>query len=278
MITNLTYDDVLLVPQYSDIESRSQINIGSYLDRKRDLWFKIPVISAPMDTVTGSEMAVELGLLGMLAIVHRYNTIDTQYGIASYVFDHLNDNRRTGFAIGITGDYLERAKTLIGAGARILCLDVAHGDHIMMKNAIHKLRETLGDDVHLMAGNVATVEGARHLADWGADSIRVGVGGGCFVEGTQVMTIDGPKPIEKVSIGDKVITHKNRIREVTNTFTHDLKFEVIAINGIKATPNHEFYVLHKDKISIVTDDNIHDHAEWISADMLTKEYVLIKAQ
>lgn len=190
MNMNLTYDDVLLVPQYSDIESRSQINIGTYLDKKRDLWFDIPVISAPMDTVTGTEMAIELGQLGMLAIVHRYNTIETQYGMASGIFDHLNDNRKTGFAIGITGDYLDRARALTRAGAKILCLDVAHGDHIMTKRALYSLREELGDAVHLMAGNVATFEGAAHLAGWGADSIRVGIGGGSICS-TRIQTGHG---------------------------------------------------------------------------------------
>jgi IMP dehydrogenase len=194
---HLTYDDVLLVPQHSDIESRSQINIGSYLDKKRDLWFDIPVISAPMDTVTGSEMAIELGLLGMLAIVHRYNSVDAQYGMASYIFDHLNDNRKTGFAIGITGDYLERAEALVKGGARILCLDVAHGDHSMMQNAIHRLREVLGDEVHLMAGNVATREGASRLAAWGADSVRVGIGGGSICS-TRIQTGHGVPSLASV--------------------------------------------------------------------------------
>ena len=57
-------------------------------------------------------------------------------------------------------------------------MDVAHGHHILMKKALTNLRNVLGDDVHIMAGNVATLEGINDLSDWGADSVRCNIGGG----------------------------------------------------------------------------------------------------
>jgi len=82
-----------------------------------------------------------------------------------------------GAAVGISGDYIDRATALLSAGVDFLCVDVAHGHHILMKKALEKLR-SLTDEFHIMAGNVATLEGVNDLADWGADSVRCNIGGG----------------------------------------------------------------------------------------------------
>lgn len=183
--TCLSYDDVLLVPQYSDIVSREQINIGNWLDEARGLWFDIPLISAPMDTVVEEEMAIQTANMKMLSIVHRYNSIERQTDIASNVFADVG-NSYTGFAIGATDDFLERSKQLVAEGAKILCVDVAHGHHIAVEKAIKSLRDSLGDKIHIMAGNVATPEAYADLSRWGANSIRVGIGGGsCCTTRTQ---------------------------------------------------------------------------------------------
>ena len=93
-------------------------------------------------------------------------------------------------AIGVTGDYHERALAVVAMGAQVLCVDVAHGHHILMKNALQQLRETFGNTVHIMAGNVATLSGINDLADWGADSIRCNIGGGSICS-TRVQTGHG---------------------------------------------------------------------------------------
>ncbi|MBI2040766.1 MAG: IMP dehydrogenase [DPANN group archaeon] len=82
-----------------------------------------------------------------------------------------------GAAVGIRGDYLERAEAAIKAGADLICVDVAHGHLEVSLDAVSRLREKFpGTD--LMAGNIATEEGARDIAAAGADSIRVGIGNG----------------------------------------------------------------------------------------------------
>jgi IMP dehydrogenase len=79
---------------------------------------------------------------------------------------------------------------LYGAGVGFLCVDVAHGHHILVKNALQSLRDEFGDGVHIMAGNVATLEGVNDLADWGADSVRCNIGGGSICS-TRIQTGHG---------------------------------------------------------------------------------------
>jgi IMP dehydrogenase len=87
---------------------------------------------------------------------------------------------RVGAAIGATGDYLERAAELIRAGVDVLVIDIAHGHSVVMDRAMAEFRKRFGD-LEMIAGNVATAEGAKFLVERGADGIKVGIGpgGGC---------------------------------------------------------------------------------------------------
>jgi IMP dehydrogenase len=87
---------------------------------------------------------------------------------------------RVGAAIGATGDYLERAADLVRAGVDVIVIDIAHGHSVVMERAMREFRKRFSD-VELIAGNVATAEGARFLVDHGADGVKVGIGpgGGC---------------------------------------------------------------------------------------------------
>jgi len=131
-----------------------------------------------MDTVTEYAMAYAMHDNGGLGIIHRYNSVEEQARVVGYMSDETEGSGIIGAAIGVTGDYQERASELVKAGANVLCVDVAHGHHHMMLEALKHLKAEHGGNVHIMAGNVATGEGARDLANWGADSVRVGIGGG----------------------------------------------------------------------------------------------------
>jgi IMP dehydrogenase len=87
---------------------------------------------------------------------------------------------RVGAAIGAKGDYLERAAELVRAGVDVIVIDIAHGHSVVMARAIEAFRKRF-DDVQLIAGNVATGEGARFLLERGVNGIKVGIGpgGGC---------------------------------------------------------------------------------------------------
>ena len=185
----LTYDDVLLVPQYSEIKSRRDVSIASELEGNGPLTrLSLPIIASPMDTVSEEEMGVAMWQAGGLAVVHRYNTITEQASILDGII--VNAGCNAAAAIGTSGDYLERASALYETGVRILCVDVAHGHHILMKNALNELRATFGDKVHIMAGNIATLEGYDDLVNWGADSVRCNIGGGSICS-TRVQTGHG---------------------------------------------------------------------------------------
>jgi len=181
MKTALTYDDVLLLPQYSDIKSRKEVDIGNDLDDKIHL--DLPIISSPMDTVTESAMAKVMYELGGLGVVHRYNSIEEQVR-------ELIEVPLAAAAIGVTENFKERARVLVSAGVDILCVDVAHGHHILVEQAIKTLKDLFGDTVHIMAGNVATKEAFDDLSDWGADSIRCNIGGGSICS-TRIQTGHG---------------------------------------------------------------------------------------
>jgi IMP dehydrogenase len=182
-----TYQDMLLVPQYSDIQSRSEVSVQTTLGD--DFILDLPIISSPMDTVTEEEMLVAMAEAGGLGIVHRYNTIDEQSKIIAAT-RWRSPGGPIGAAIGVTGDFLERAQEAVTSGANLICLDIAHGHHIRMKEALRLITATLPTDVLIMAGNVATLEGIDALADWGANAVRCNIGGGSICS-TRVQTGHG---------------------------------------------------------------------------------------
>jgi len=190
----LSFDDVLLVPQYSDVESRRKVNTDSTLSEGLD--FSLPVISSPMDTITEAEMAVALHKAGGLGVVHRYNTINEQADIVKQVIAKCKA-APAAIAIGATGDYLDRAERAVHLGVKVLCIDTAHGHHSAMERAIKTLKDGYGSRVHVMAGNVATLDGFNALAEWGADSVRVGIGGGSICS-TRLVTGHGVPTLESI--------------------------------------------------------------------------------
>lgn len=184
MERGLSYDDVLLSPQYSDITSRQEIDISS--DLGQNAYLLLPIIASPMDTISDSRMAGAMDAHRATAIIHRYMSIEEQ----CRHLDALPSEAVVGGAVGVTGDFEERATDLALSGVSIICVDVAHGHHILMKNALKVLRNRLDDNIHIMAGNVATLEGINDLADWGAHSARCNIGGGSICS-TRIQTGHG---------------------------------------------------------------------------------------
>ena len=305
----LTFDDVLLVPKYSDITSRSQTNLKTKLSRKISL--DIPFISANMDTVTESTMAVAMAREGGLGIIHRFLTIEqevkevlkvkrsgsvmienpysvspaeTVNGAIIYAIDKgvsgllvtdsdsklvgiltdrdlifESDKSRSvkdvmttdvitakpgisldeakeilhkhrieklplvddsgqvkglittkditnmenypsaskdkkgrplvGAAIGVKGDFMERAESLLEANADVLVVDIAHGHSENAINTIHHIKKAF-PSCELIAGNVATAKGAEDLIKAGVDAVKVGVGSGSICI-TRIVTGSG---------------------------------------------------------------------------------------
>ena len=229
----LTYDDINIVPKYSDIEHRDKINISTRFTKKTLL--NIPIVSSPMDTVTEYGMAYEMMEWGGVGVLHRFNSIEeqslmmkrlhrewnkffdigdnrsledvydrwvSQRIVGSYDYEDLRDdldyqqemtemNTRWSkkplcAAIGVTGDYLERAEELVKNGCNVLLIDVAHGHHKLVGDAIEKIKKNISG-VEVIAGSVATEEATKYLCEKGADAIRVGIGNGSLCE-TRIRT------------------------------------------------------------------------------------------
>lgn len=294
----LTYDDVLLEPKHSAIVSRRDVDTSTRLSRHISM--AIPIVSANMDTVTESAMAIAMARMGGIGIIHRFLPIQrqadevrrvkrfegwviedpytigpndevadarvamTRHGVSGlpvvdergrlvgmlsrrdilfaadsepvrarmtprdrlitapagsgtavarqlieqhrvekvplvdagdilrglvtakdlvrslqfpYSTKDSKGRLRVGAAIGVVGDYLERAHALVEADADLLVVDVAHGDTDLVIRAVEAVRRTLGS-VELVVGNVATATGTANLISAGVDAVKVGVGPG----------------------------------------------------------------------------------------------------
>ena len=147
-----------------------------------------------MDTITEDKMLIEIDNVGGVGIIHRYNSIEKQ---SSMVLNASKCSSNIGVAVGVSGDFLERAQEAVKCGANILCVDIAHGHHIMMKEALYELKQHISPSVHIMAGNVATLSAVNDLSDWGADSVRVGIGGGSICS-TRIQTGHGIPTLQSI--------------------------------------------------------------------------------
>ncbi len=325
MRKGLTFDDVLLVPKRSAVISRSHVNTSTWLTQHIRL--NIPIISANMDTVTESRMAIAMARAGGIGIIHRFMPIERQAlevqrvkRSESYVVEHpytvspdtkihavralmeewdtggilvvdknnrllgiittrdllfLEDDEKTvaevmtpsdhlvtappgttmeeakrilwkhrieklplvhddgtvaglitardivnrekyplatkdekgrlrvGAAIGVRPGYLRRAEALLEAGADVLVVDIAHGHSDNCINAVKELRREFGDDVEIIAGNVATAEGTADLIEAGVNAVKVGIGPGSICV-TRVVTGFGVPQITAIQECAKV--------------------------------------------------------------------------
>ena len=177
-----TFDDIQIIPAYSEVESRSQCNLTTRFTKQYKLG--TPLVASPMDTVTEYNMAIAIASHGGVGIVHRFMSIEKQ---ANQVRKIKEQEKLVSAAIGATGDYKERAQELVNAGAIVLLIDVAHGNTKQVRDAITWCKQNLPNYVDVIAGNVATDDGAKNLAKWGADAIRVGIGNGSLCE-TRIRT------------------------------------------------------------------------------------------
>ena len=171
----LCFDDILLVPRKSNVESRHSVNLTMSIgSSKNTIILKTPIIAAPMDTVCGPEMCIAMHELGGLGILHRYMSKQDQVNFSRKL---IEQQCVFGVAISSNDNFIKQAQLLYDVGVRIMLVDTANGHGLYAVNAVKELRDTF-DDVHIMAGNVATADGFANLAKAGANSVRVGIGGG----------------------------------------------------------------------------------------------------
>lgn len=180
----LSYDDILLVPRRSPVDSRSGVDTSTQITPS--VRADAPIISAPMDSITEYEMAEAMADSGGVGIIHR-NMSPEEAAESVRKADF-----QIGGSVGINTGWKERAELLVEAGVDFLCLDVAHGH---LENALDVLQQlaVMYPDTDIMAGNVATPEAALDLVSHGADSVKVGIGPGSHCTTREVAGVGVPQ-------------------------------------------------------------------------------------
>lgn len=182
METSLTYDQINLIPRYSELASRSLADTSIDLCGRK---FKLPVVPANMIDVINPTIAKFLSENNYFYIYHRFGKdhgdninedLDTVY------FAKLANKENwklISVSTGVNEDTLKELLTIkaLRLRADFICIDVAHGDHLKVKNRIQWIKDNLPNSV-IIAGNIATYQAYINLINWGADIAKIGIGQG----------------------------------------------------------------------------------------------------
>ncbi len=190
----LTYDDVLLLPDASDVLP-SEVNTTTQLTR--NIAIAVPLVSSAMDTVTESAMAIAMAKAGGIGIIHRNLPIEEQVTHVKLV----KSVGLVGAAVGVGDDGFARAQALIEAGVDVIVVDTAHGHHRAVLEAIARIKK-FSPTIEIIGGNVATRAGAQALINAGADAVKVGVGPGSICT-TRIVTGVGVPQITAIMEASK---------------------------------------------------------------------------
>lgn len=194
----LTFDDVLIIPSKSDVRSRRDPVLTSKLTKTIEI--ETPIISANMDTVTEADMAIAMDKQGGFGILHRFMSVDEQAAQARRVKESgaKNVGASIGVNVGSTDDFRARAKMLVDAGVNVLTIDIAHGHSVSMMETLKWLKDSFAG-IQIIAGNIATPEGAEDLINSGADAIKVGIGPGSMCT-TRIITGCGVPQLTAIAL------------------------------------------------------------------------------
>jgi len=192
-----TFDDVLLKPQKCIVESRSEVDLTTQL--AQDVWMDIPIVSAPMSSVTEWKMAAAMYKAGGCGFIHRFISIEDNIEQFQKAFKEASIEENQGVVpydipctIGISEGY-ERLEKLYEEGCRIFCVDVAHAHSISMERFFSGIDNEISGGASFVVGNVATVEGALFLEALGVDAIKVGIGPGAACRTREVTGFGYPQ-------------------------------------------------------------------------------------
>ena len=183
----LTFDDVTLVPKYSEIlpsDVDTSIKLTNFLK------LKIPILSSAMDTITESKMAIAIGKAGGIGIIHRNLDIQKQLLEIKKVKKH---KILVGAAVGAGPKEFDRASAILKENVDMIVVDTAHGHTKKVAEIIRFIKKKKNKKTALCAGNVATAEAANFLRKLGVDIIKVGIGPGSICTTRLVAGIGVPQ-------------------------------------------------------------------------------------
>lgn len=207
---SLTYDDISLIPtEISNVKTRSEVNIKS---KFMGVELLVPIVSSPMDSVTGITMAKELTSLGCLGVVNRFGSTLNELFVSGKIIDGIQ-----AVSISLTAD--EEIIENIAANNLIVCIDTANANNAYVLKKCEEIKKRY--KVKVMIGNIAHGNTLKDLVNAGADSVRIGIGGGSMCT-TSIQTGIGIGQIS--SLLDVYFTRKEQ----------NLKIELIADGGVKS--------------------------------------------
>lgn len=233
MKENLTFGDVLLKPKYSEIKSRSQIDLSVSIGNFK---FSNPIIPANMKSLVSEKLCEEVYKNKSLCFLHRFMSIDDQLNIFKSLKDKFGQDvfNYIGCSVGVKEEDKENSIKLINLGLKIFCIDIAHGHSKDCGDMCFYLKN-LNKDILLIAGNVATSFGAEYLWSAGADIVKVGVGSGAICTtrlkaGAGVPQLEAIKTVYDVLPKNKYIISDGGIRQVGD-FVKALGFSHMVMCG-----------------------------------------------
>jgi IMP dehydrogenase len=213
----LTYDDVLLVPKYSEVTSRRDVDITSMIC---GIGLRIPIISANMDTITWEDMATAMRNVGGLGILHRYAY---EEDVVTAIKQLVENKVPAVPSVGVKGkdskvnidSALSQALLYAEAGAAAICLDIAHADTAYVCELVQGMAK---EGIKVIVGNIATYEAGVRLVNAGAKVLKVGIGPGAVCS-TRAVTGHGfPQLSAVAAVAD---------------LKQNYKVDIIADGGIK---------------------------------------------
>ena len=183
----LTFDDVTLAPNYSEIlpsQTNTSIKLSKYLS------LKIPILSSAMDTVTEAKMAIAVGEKGGIGVIHRNLSVKKQI---QEIRKTKSKSLLVGAAVGANSDEHKRAEQILKENLDLIVVDTAHAHSKKVSNIIKKIIKIKPKKTTLCAGNIATKEAAKFLIKLGVDIIKVGIGPGSICTTRLVAGIGVPQ-------------------------------------------------------------------------------------
>lgn len=179
--TALCYDDILLVPGLSNISSRSSISLEIDLGNPKNpdgaIHLFNPLVIAPMEYISSVGMLSAIVEGGGLGFIHRFQSKEDRINTML----SLSENKyrsRIGIAIGISDIEEKFIKDILSTQCRIILLDIAFSHTKIAVESVAKIRSMVPSYVHIMTGNSSSAESYLQLMEAGADSVRIGIGGG----------------------------------------------------------------------------------------------------
>ena len=228
LVESLSFDDITLIPAYSEISTRADVNTSiDFLGLK----LNAPIISANMDTVTSADLAIALARAGGVGCLHRFSSV---YENVNEFLKVKNEGLDVLVSIGVNPADVERVQRLVVEGAKHIVIDIAHGDSKLMVDTIKRVREMFGKSIKIIAGNIVTYEAAIRLLNAGADALKVGVGPGSACS-TRVVTGYGIPMVTAIDDVKRAITDFCHAKSIKLGADNTYPIKLIADGGIRAS-------------------------------------------